>query len=331
MTAMVIESSYHPDFHVHQLSDFLWLTFDRLYDEKGALWCEASVEARNDNTSLVVVPPTRTNLLTSRGGWRSIADSISEYSESIEWFEVVKDAVNRSIIAFRKGQDPVALAPSTGDLPDHEPFLIEPFVAGARTSVIYASGGVGKSLIGLGAAISVASGHSILGHAPTKQGNVLYIDYEDSAEAHQRRLDKIMRGHGVPALRHSIYHKTLNAKVSNAQTEVRKMVVEHKAALVIVDSIGMARGGDLNSGEDTIRLFRTLNSLGCPVLCIDHVSSDDMKRNAEKGDVIVKPIGSSYTYNAVRLAWFLSRLPSSTSGKTFMQATNTKSSHTGRR
>jgi hypothetical protein len=47
-------------------------------------------------------------------------------------------------------------------------------------------------------AVAVATGYPLPGGlGPEEAGNVLYLDYEDGAEEHARRLRKISRGMGV--------------------------------------------------------------------------------------------------------------------------------------
>lgn len=54
--------------------------------------------------------------------------------------------------------------------------------------------GIGKSFLALHAAISVASGDDFLRHYPTKQGPVVYIDEESSAQAFNLRQYLLRNG-----------------------------------------------------------------------------------------------------------------------------------------
>lgn len=326
----IVTSTYTPDFHLHELR---WaedmrsrILFDRLYDDKGALWCELTVELVLGELDAMVIPPSRTNLLNAtRSGWRGYLEVLEERYDAIEWESLMRQVVGATITAFREGEAAVPLAwepaPSTEPEP-YTPFIIEPLVASSGVTVLYAEGGVGKSLLGLAACMAVSTGFDILGQLPTEVGPTIYFDYEDDPDLHERRLAGLMKGVGLTSLRFPIVHKRLVAKVAQAQTEMRKLVASTGAKLAVLDSIGMGRGGDANAAEDTIRLFRALRSLGIPILALDHVSSQDLRT----GDLI-KPYGSIYTINSARLLWGARLLSASTDRTKRIQLVNTKANH----
>lgn len=331
----LLKSKFTPDFHLHRIG---WedrddvsvqVLFDRLSDKDNGIWCEATVRAINGDRQQTIQTPTRVNLLnTSRNyGWTGIPDTIKPYLD-VDWYEVIKACVGASIETYRAGESPTILTPQAIDHGNgYQPFFIKPFIVTSGVTVLYAEGGLGKSLIGLGAGLSVASGAPIFGQPPAVRGPVIYCDYEDEPDIHQHRLDALMRGHGIDKLDFNIYHKALVAKVSSAQMELRRFITETEAVMAIVDSVGMARGGDANAADDTIRLFRALRSLRIPVLAIDHISSSDLKASRETGDTVVKPYGSVYTPNSSRMLWAGRRLPSSNKERTILELSNTKFNH----
>jgi len=64
----------------------------------------------------------------------------------------------------------------------------------------------------------------------------------------------------------------MRASLIDAVSKVRAIVVKHNIQLVIVDSIGKARGGNPNDPEETLKLFNALRKIGAPSLIIDHMS-----------------------------------------------------------
>ena len=301
------------------------IVFERMVDgDNGAIWSEAKVHVQFEDQPRSVIPPTRTNLMNASkagSGWKGLIQALDDLASTVRWEEAVAEAVEHAIEVFRTGELERALTIEATDR--GHPFLLEPFIASTGVSVFFGEGGTGKSMIALAMAVAVASGHPIFGHPPREVGPVVYFDYEDDHEVHEERLAAILEGTGT-TLKHPIYHRPLVAKVSQSQASMRRAIGERDAKLAILDSIGMGRGGNANTAEDTIRMFRGLRSLGIPVLAIDHVSKED-KRSGE----LISPYGSVYTINSARLLWG-AVVAKELSGETdkYLNLANTKSNRT---
>lgn len=275
------------------------IMFDRMQDgENGAIWCEAQGFIDIDGEHKTLTPPTRINLMNgTRGaaGWKGFVQGLEETSEHIQWNEAMSIAVSAAIELYRNGDREIVLTPRGVD--KSHPFLLEPFIASSGVSVFFGEGGTGKSLIALAMAVTVASGYPMFGKLPQRQGPVMYFDYEDDSDVHAERLEAIIAGTNIE-LKHPIYHRSLVAKVAQSQSSMRRSIDDTGSVLAVLDSIGMGRGGNANTAEDTVRLFRALRSLGVPTVAVDHVSKEDKR----SGDLIT-PYGSVYTVNSARLLW----------------------------
>lgn len=297
------------------------LDFQRIADgDNGAIWCELSVYTIINGVRSRIIPPSRTNLMNAtRSGWKGHLDTLNEVAGSLEWQEIMGLACGEAIDAYRNGAAATVL--TLDQEPDRtSPFLIEPFVAASGVTVLFGEGGVGKSMLGLLAAVTVASeDHDLIGSWTQKKGPVIYFDYEDDDTVHNERLGAIARSHNITRLDHPILHYSLVAKVSTAQAHMRRLIREHQAVMVVLDSMGMGRGGDAGSAEDTIRVFRALRSLGVPVLALDHVTKDDKRKGS-----VATPYGSIYTVNAARLLWGARLAAASSHTERFINMENTK-------
>lgn len=301
------------------------LIFERMSDgENGAIWCEARALVMAEDEIRTVIPPSRTNLMNAtRGGvgWKGLAATLSDMARSIAWDEAVAQGVERAIEVYRTGEQEKELRYQKLTLGN--PFLLEPFIASTGVSVFFGEGGTGKSLIALSLAVAVAGNYPIFGKYPRQAGPVMYFDYEDDSEVHEERLAAILKSIKIE-LEYPIYHRKLIAKVSQSQATMRRSIGERGAVLAVLDSIGMGRGGNANTAEDTIRLFRALRSLDVPTLAIDHVNKED-KRSGET----VSPYGSVYTINSARLLWGAVIAPGLTSeDKKYLNLQNTKANRT---
>lgn len=302
------------------------VVFDRIYEDRGAIWCEVTARGYAGEREVRLISPARTNLLnTNRSGWKAHAESLNEVHKDPEWPTAVQYAVETTIHHYRAGEPATDMSRNL-DVPTDSSFLLEPFIAAHGVSVFYGEGGLGKSLIALAMGMSVCADVPIFNVFPTQAGPVIYFDYEDDDRVHSQRLRGLMQGFEVDRLRYPFIHKRLVAKIAQAQSDMRKEIAAHDAVLAIVDSIGMGRGGDAVGSEDTIRLFRALRSFDVPVLAIDHLSQDAIRRSRRRWEDLV-PYGSIYTVNSSRLLWGAIRASSSTATHQRMNLYNTKANH----
>ena len=307
-THLEIENEAHEEgFHSYEFRELggvggFRVLHDRVYDDKVGIWTELSVQriyyGMDDAEDRHFFTPTRMNLI---GNWRTVIKQLDEATEGLFfWESMLTECVRKSIDHHREAGLasvlPDIIPPSTME----GTYLLPPFVAAEGVSVLFATGGAGKSTLAAAMAIAVAGWQPIWGQFPTKQGNVLYLDYESSSDALWRNVFALLKGFDMDRslVTHTIEHRRLTARVVSVIHAIRRQVLELDAKLVVLDSIGMGRGGDAMGPEDTIALFRALNSLHVPVLALDHVTKED--RRAGK---LLTPFGSQYTENSARMMW----------------------------
>lgn len=276
--------------------------FDRLYDEKDAIWCELSIERLYfgvEDEPRHIFGPERINLLA--GTWRrTIRNELAAQTDEYDWETVLGNAITATVQEHRTTGLDTSYAEAEPVEGEEHPFLLEPFIANSGVTVLYGEGGVGKSTMAIAMALAVASGQPLWGTFPARSGNVLYVDYEDESMIHFERLDALLAGFEITKdqMEYDIFHVPLVSKLAHAQHDLRRVVMEKEAVLVVLDSIGMARGGDAMGADDTIRMFRALRSIGAPVLALDHVTKQD-----KRSRTVMTPYGSVYTINTARLLW----------------------------
>jgi hypothetical protein len=321
------KDSHGFDFHIYRFKGALTMAhfevaFERVHDYERGIWCEASVKTEIDDATLMIVPPSRINLLSVNrsSGWRSLLDACKAFAHDVDWETAINPLIGETISIHRSVDTDHDLDKVEEEIID--PYLLKPFIASSGVSVLYGEGGLGKSLLALGMALSVTTGKPLFGEFPKVIGPVIYADYEDDSSVHASRLKALRNGMNVEK-GYPIHHVALISKVANAQAELRRKVEQRNAVMLILDSIGMGRGGDATGAEDTIRLFRALRSLDVPVLAVDHVTKDD--KRSGKTDT---PYGSVYTINSARLLW-AGRLASQPNDpEKLINLENTKANHT---
>ena len=226
----------------------------------------------------------------------SLANQMGTKEQVEEAKPVIAEAVYDVIQYTLNGPEPDRL-----DLvePATDPWLLYPLLMSRAATRLVAAGGVGKSMLALGVAVTVATGtKALLGLTPVRTGPVLYLDWEADKVIHGERLRAICRGHGLNTPK-NIYYLLSQQALPRAIHAIQQAAAEVKPVLVIVDSNAMARGvsGEGSAEDSTIRMFSALRSLGLPSLIVDHKSDEKIRRGKQGG------YGSVFNTNLARLEW----------------------------
>lgn len=316
-----MEPFHEGDFHTYMFiseadQEIARIEIEGVYSDKMGVWGELSVYYLFEGTPERVVGFKRVNLIQDK---RPGVLDLEERTTMFNWQTMYEMAMSATVEATRKPKTPSILTPTEAGA--NAPFLVPPFILSRGVSLLFGPGGTGKSLLALAMALSVTTGRAVFGNRPTETGPVLYLDYEDTERTQQERMSSVMQGMDISEddLEHGIHYLKPQSSVGKMRRELHTHMRELRPVLVIVDSVGQARGGDANGSEETIKMFATLNSLDTSVLGIDHMTKDDRRSGK-----MLTPYGSVYTENSVRLAWAVKAAESSTSTERYLNLIQTK-------
>lgn len=233
--------------------------------------------------------------LTSASSRKSITSYLKTRRDDLDWealFEVVCGTILRK---HRQGEPLV----DVGDQPDPDAprWRMFPLLMEGQANMIYGAGGSGKSYTSCLIATLVQNGRVHCGLRP-QTGNVLYLDYETSREEINGRIKAVNEPIGISDPR-QIKYRFCSQPLVNEIEEVQQWVHDYDIKLVIVDSVGMACGGEAEASDPVLRYFTALRSLRVTTLSIDHVA-----KNAETKS----PYGSVYKVNSCRSVWELKKV-----------------------
>ena len=264
---------------------------DRLHQEKDGLKCELTVStSRAPAAGLLRQGNFNVSSPVTRSQWEKALD---QRLPEVDWYGAMEQLCALSLKRWRDGEPVQDLATVQGR--SGVPFLLPPFVVEGATTVLFAEGGTGKSLLALAMGVSIATGIDILDSTATRLGPVLYLDWEWDAESHAERLKAICAGVDIAPPTNLIHYRHEVAPIWEAAPAIRRIVAELGIVFVVIDSLGFARGGEPESADLTLKTFAALRTFGVPILCLDHVA----KNAADKR----YSFGSVYTTNAARMTW----------------------------
>jgi DNA-directed RNA polymerase specialized sigma24 family protein len=222
---------------------------------------------------------------------------MDERYDKANWDEVLEQLSVITLERLRAGE-PIRVAGLGNEL--HEPsYLLYPLLPKSLPTLFYGEGGVAKSYFALFLALSVQLPYEEWDWFP-HQANALYLDYETDFEEVDYRSKRIKRGLSMPE-ELSIRYRRCALPLADDLSEIQRAIADGNIGLVVVDSLGAACGGDLNSAEVATRFFGALRQLPVTSLLISHVSKS--KETKDK-----TPYGSVYFYNFARNVFELRRI-----------------------
>jgi hypothetical protein len=166
-------------------------------------------------------------------------------------------------------------------------WLLEPFIQEDMINTIFGMGSAGKTLIALYFAKQYVIEH--------EEGNVLFVDYEDTPGGWKEKLTKIIDLQGSPIdLNRFIYYASEQIPVSEQIDKIKDVIKDRNIKLVIVDSASLATGESTSDEKAAIRLVSALHLLKTTCLIIAHQRKNEGEKN---------PIGSIQYENQSRNVW----------------------------
>lgn len=247
-----------------------------------------------------ILPTTNINLMASNSR-AGLANNLKKKSTDYNWGDIVDDVA--AVLEKKTAAEVEFVDVNTWEMSnDDRNWLIEPIIGGNEHVVVYAQGGVGKSLLAGAGVLSVATGkpfiRGMIPHATSVPS--LYLDWEDNEDAYVSRLRRMASGAGIDIPDNTCHYAKMTYPLGQQHDTIRRMIETKGIELVVIDSVGTAMGGDIRNSSTALRYQRLVQSLGCAVISITHVSKED-KKEGDSPDAI----GSVYFMNGPRSAFFL--------------------------
>lgn len=236
------------------------------------------------------------------------------------WLPMVQQARDMARERYRTGEPPADLR-LVNTTPSPK-YLVRPFVFDRGITIFFGSEESAKSLFTLLLGVVVASGDEIAGIIADERGSVALLDWEDDAEVHRERMHAFCAAASIPTSEVHIEHKRMTASLPDSVREVRLWLGSIGARLVIIDSLGMACGGDPSDAQLMLKTMIAARGLGVPVIAIHHIARDAKDKT--------RPYGSVYAAAEARMTWQVEKDTGGTPGKLRIALTNRKTNRSAR-
>lgn len=223
----------------------------------------------------------------------SMAQACSRSQAKIDWPAWLGECCYFVIHDTLEGDPPTELTGVTTSPPG---WIVSELVGDVGATSLVGFGQTGKSMVALAAALTVCSGDSVWLGLDAERAPVLYLDWEADERSHNWRIAQLCRGVGRDCP-HGLHYLRPRLPLAKAVTAIARHATQTRAALLVVDSVMLARGGEAFGAETTLALYSALDRIGIPSLLVDHRA----KHAADSGDE--GPYGSVANLNSARMVW----------------------------
>lgn len=166
--------------------------------------------------------------------------------------------------------------------PDDIPWLIEPILEEGRYYSLFSREKMGKSLLSLELAASIAAGRPVMGNPATSPMDVVYLDFENTEEDLVERLEDMGFTPKDLSRLHYLSFPAISALDTPTGAGQLKAIVEHyNPRIVFIDTTSRVISGEENDATPFLALYRLaiveLKKQRVTVVRLDHSGKDETK------------------------------------------------------
>ena len=220
---------------------------------------------------------------------RRLEKNLNGNDYGVPWSRVVEDLAGIVIDTHKQGSPEEILGDVEAD--DTVTWRIDNVLVDGHPNLLWAEGGTGKSMYSLWQAVLIQQGWLDSSHGlVVEPGNVLILDWETDAYEIANRARMIHKGLGIDTPS-AITYRACGQPLVDDVDRIKDIVFRRNIDVVIIDSMGLAVGGEMESAENVLAFFRAVRQLEKTALIISHSN--------RQGTIF----GSAYTLNSSRSVW----------------------------
>jgi hypothetical protein len=222
----------------------------------------------------------------------SLVKALSKINKSFDWFTIVNQITIECLSRIRDGEQVVMLNSEIGA--KRPEFLVFPMFVKNNANIIYGDRSSAKSLFIMLVTIMATMTFDAYDLKISGEHTILWLDWENDKYTTGYQKQRILKGFGLENIDIAYLH--LSRTLARSVSQIQRKIAELGADIVVIDSLGIAVGGNLNESEPAINFFNALNQLPVTPLIIAHTAKD--KNNPRK-----TVYGNAYYENLARSIW----------------------------
>ena len=219
---------------------------------------------------------------------------------NLDWDKVLNQVATKCLAHLRKGEPILWLDAERGN--KRPEYILEPLFVKHAANIIYADKSSAKSLfITLIDIILMLPWHDNplgLDISPFDRHKVLFCDWENDATITGWQKECILRGMGITWC--DIPYLHCSRPLTDSVEHIKSKIAEVEADVVIIDSLGMAVGDDLNLTRPAFAFYGALRQLPVTPIIIAHTSKDTLSKRKTV-------YGNAFYENEARSVWEVSK------------------------
>ena len=257
--------------------DLLWLE-DQITVEVSRLHTHTDGRVTGEifirNGSKAIKPPSQINFVAERTRDSLVKSLTDTFPGKAEWRKIIDELCYYVLELTRQGE-PVIEAWS-GENVQPPKYLLDPFLIEGYPSIIFGDPGSIKSTLALvlSQVVTFPWVDNPMGlMAPTRPHKVLYLDWETDFATITWQLTMLERGMGLGSC--MVHYRRCTLPLANDVAEIKKKIAELNIDLIILDSLGLATGGELKEAAPVLAFFAALRQLATTSLILAHSPKDN--------------------------------------------------------
>lgn len=241
----------------------------------GVIKAEITVDANMPGCSWVCLKKPAIINLSSDQTRERLAKALDErYGKGeLDWYAIIEQMSDTVTQAYRKGE-PVYELWSAGDCTPPN-YIVEPYLIKDYPNVFFGDPGSFKSAFALMVSLVVAlpwDDNTLNMSAPSEPLVPLYLDWETDKATIQWTMTRIQRGMNVDPF--YIKYRSCALPLYQDLEQIKEAIDYHGANLLIIDSLGLASGGEPKETEPALKFFAALRQLKTTSLILGHNSKN---------------------------------------------------------
>ena len=271
----------------------------RISDTRSGLDCRILFRTHTN----AIYGPARLNLLSSSSR-ESLIRQLKTRTKEVNWsmaLDQITNLVSTSLDDAGSGIDMRYYKPSG----EKQGWAIRPFVQDKAASLVFGTGGEGKSTLVIAMLLSKASGRAFLPNIdPGAPAGVLFCDWEDNEENFWITCNALLAGMNMKFedLLMPVVYRHFAGSLGDYTDVISDEIARHNIEVLAIDSLVASSGSEHspNDAEAARVWHQVVSSFGIASIGITHIA----KNSANKDGT---PFGSVYYFNLARAIWQVSR------------------------